>query len=132
MSITETPKKLDDYLKNLDEEQLKQLMIRAYEFLLEKKQPVQEGYEEEFITLLLNCGLDLLNARISLIDFKAVASAYFQATEPVYLEDLQYAAEIVLRKNGYVPTHEAKQLINGFIEKTFGHNIPSMAGSLII
>lgn len=129
MGITE---ELDEYLENLNEEQLKQLMICVEERLLERKKPIQEGYEEEFIALMLDCGLDLLNARINLIDFKTVASAYFQGAGPVYLEDLQYAMEVVFRKNGYVPTYEAKQLINGFIEKTFGQNIPSMVGSLII
>lgn len=119
-------------MEDFSEEELRQVIIRAEELMLEQKKPVQEGYEKEFITVMLNCGLDLLNARISLIDFKAISSAYLKGTGPVYLEDLEYAMEVVFRKNGYTPSYEAKQMVNEFIERTFGKNIPSMVGSLVI
>ncbi len=119
-------------MEDLNEEQLRQIIIRAEELILEQSKTVKEGYEEEFITVMLNCGLDLLNARVNLIDFKAVSTAYLQGTGPVYLEDLEYAMEVVFRKNGYTPSYEAKQMVNEFIERTFGKNIPSMVGSLVI
>lgn len=119
-------------MKDLSEEQLRQMIIYAEELIADMKKQKKQDYEEEFISVMLNCGLDALNARVNLIDFKAIASAYLQGKGAVYLEDLEYAAEVVLRKNGYTPTYEAKQMVNNFIEKTFGKNIPSMVGSLVI
>ncbi len=119
-------------MEEMGEEQLRQIILRAEELIADMKKPAKEGYEDDFIDVMLNCGLDLLNARINLIDFKAVAAAYLQGKGSVYLEDLEYAMEVVFRKNGYTPTYESKQMINEFIQKTFGQNIPSMAGSLII
>lgn len=119
-------------MEELNEEQLRQIVIYANELIVDRKEVVKESYEDEFIDLMLNCGLDLLDARINLIDFKAVSLAYLRGTGPVYLEDFEYAMEVVFRKNGYTPAYEAKQMVNEFIEKTFGKNIPSMAGSLII
>lgn len=123
--------KIYDDMEGLKEEQLRQIVIHAEEMIMKLKKKVKAGYEDEFISLMLECGLDMLNARTNLIDFRAVATAYLQS-ETVYLEDLEYAVEVVLRKNGYTPTKEAKQLVNQFIKKTFGQNIPSMVGSLII
>ena len=119
-------------MEEMSEEQLRQVILHAEELIAEMKKPAKEGYEDDFIDVMLNCGLDMLNARINLIDFKSVASAYLQGKGSVYLEDLEYAMEVVFRKNGYTPTYESKQMINEFINKTFGQNIPSMAGSLII
>lgn len=119
-------------MKDLSEQQLRQVIIYAEELIADMKKQEKQGYEDEFISVMLNCGLDALNARVNLIDFKAIASAYLQGKGAVYIEDLEYAIEVVLRKNGYTPTYEAKQMVNAFIEKTFGKNIPSMVGSLVI
>lgn len=118
-------------MEELNEEQLRQVMLRAEELIMRLTKKAKASYEDEFIDLMLECGLDLLNARTSLIDFRAVATAYLQS-ETVYLEDLEYAIEVVLRKNGYMPSKEAKQLVKQFVKKTFGQNIPSMVGSMII
>ncbi len=118
-------------MEELNEEQLRQVMLRAEELIMKLTKKTKASYEDEFIDLMLECGLDLLNARTSLIDFRAVATAYLQS-ETVYLEDLEYAIEVVLRKNGYMPSKEAKQLVKKFVKKTFGQNIPSMIGSMII
>lgn len=118
-------------MEELNEEQLRQVMLRAEELIMKLTKKTKASYEDEFIDLMLECGLDLLNARTSLIDFRAVATAYLQS-ETVYLEDLEYAIEVVLRKNGYMLSKEAKQLVKKFVKKTFGQNIPSMIGSMII
>lgn len=118
-------------MEGLNEEQLRQVVIHAEEMIMKLKKKTKAKYEDEFIALMLECGLDMLNARTNLIDFRAVATAYLQS-DTVYLEDLEYAIEVVLRKNGYTPGKEAKQLVNQFIKKTFGQNIPSMVGSMII
>lgn len=118
-------------MEKLDVEELRQVIIHAEDMILRLKKKTKASYEDEFISLMLECGLDMLNARTNLIDFRAVATAYLQS-ETVYLEDLEYAVEVVLRKNGYTPSKEAKQLVNQFIKKTFGQNIPSMVGSMII
>jgi Mg-chelatase subunit ChlI len=119
-------------MEDFSEEQLRNVIVHANELITDMKKTIRKGYEEEFIRLMINCGLDMLNARINLIDFKAVAAAYLEGKEPVYIEDIEYAMEVVLRKNGYVPTYEGKKMINEFLENTFGQNIPSMVGSLVI
>ena len=118
-------------MEELNEEQLRQVMLHAEELIMKLTKKTKASYEDEFIDLMLECGLYLLNARTSLIDFRAVATAYLQS-ETVYLEDLEYTIEVVLRKNGYMPSKEAKQLVKKFVKKTFGQNIPSMIGSMII
>lgn len=118
-------------MKELNEEELRQVIIHAEEMIMKLKKKVKASYEDDFIALMLECGMDMLNARTNLIDFRAVATAYLQSNT-VYLEDLEYAIEVVLRKNGYMPSKEAKKMVNQFIKKTFGQNIPSMVGSMII
>lgn len=120
-----------DDMEELNEEQLRQVVIHAEELIMKLKKRAKASYEDEFIALMLECGLDMLNAKTNLIDFRAVATAYLQS-DTVYLEDMEYAVEVVLRKNGYTPSKEAKQLIKQFMKKTFGQNIPSMVGSMII
>lgn len=118
-------------MEGLDEKQLQLVVIHAEEMIMKLKKRAKAGYEDEFIDLMLECGLDMLNAKTNLIDFRAVATAYLQS-DTVYLEDLEYAIEVVFHKNGYTPSKEAKQLVKKFIKKTFGQNIPSMVGSMII
>jgi histone H3/H4 len=133
--MMEAMDRMEDIFKAMEdfsEEQLRNIIIHADELIADMKKTVREGYEKEFIDLMISCGLDMLNARINLIDFKAVAAAYLEGKETVYIEDLEYAMEVVLRKNGYVPNYEGKKMVNEFIERTFGQNIPSMVGSLVI
>jgi len=131
MVIVMTLTELYEQMKDFSEEELRNIILYANEQIEDKKE-TKTGYDEDFLDVMLNCGLDMLNARINLMDFKAICAAYIQGTEPVYLEDIEYAAEVVLRKNGYTPTYETKQMLHAFLERTFGKNIPSMVGSLII
>jgi len=112
--------------KDYSDDELEQIIEYADE-MLASRHMLHTTYEDGFIDVMLKCGLDLFNAKMSLLDFKLMSAVYLQKTEPLFIEDIGQILAIVLHKNGYVPGDGTEQLLDSFIKRTFGRNIPSMA-----
>lgn len=83
-------------------------------------------YEDEFIHVMLRCGLDAFSAEMALLDFKTVSAVYISEAKPLFIEDVEQVMEMVLYKNGYILNMETRNMLHTFSMDSFGKNIPSL------
>lgn len=111
--------------ENYSDSELKQI-IAYLGGLLIKRHASDIAYEDEFIQVMLKCGLDEFSAEMALLDFKTVSAAYISKAKPLFIEDVEQVLEMVLSKSGYTLNMEAKNMLHTFSMNSFGKNIPSI------
>ncbi len=89
-------------------------------------------YEDEFMDVMLKCGLNVFSAKMSLRDFKEVSAVYMQIAEPLFIEDIQQVLKLVLGKNDYEANLEADRMLGDFVQHSFGNNIPSIINEMAV